>query len=269
MSDIQKLTKEELAIFQTDIPAIYKVENYVVNVAKNQVDFMQWCKFVIQQALDCKGDNKTDKAGETTMAIGFAKAILLDYSHISLDLIEQTLIRNHFGEGYVASWGSLIETLQKEGLNRQSVENKLKELEKVRKQEEQERQQRLHKLREQQNTPQAKRKRVKQIYIDWIEKGKLDDYNNEVFSWIIKKELYHWSEEERAKAKSIARTKTREVYVKMKARAGMDFDKIKRINTIINSTLEEEELFDKFNKEQLTTIYFQSIKAEKEQNNDV
>lgn len=251
-----------LAVQQPQQLAKYEPKYYVAVLSESNI--LEACQVMIDKALLFKGNNKTENEA-SLMAVMLKEKIQKSYSHLTLEQIDETLFDNNYGEGFGVSVLSLVSALEKSELHRQSLENKRKIIEREREEE----MKKIHEFqqqeREKQNTPEARKQKVNGIYKEWLEGGKLHDYNNECFGWIIENELYDWSAQEREKAKRIATTRTKEIFRQMKARAekSFDFEKVKQLQAIVYSTLEEQELFDKFNKEELTLVYFNVLKQKK------
>lgn len=262
MQDNNHNNNNSLAVHQPQQLAKYEPKYYVAVLSESNI--LEACQVMIDKALLFKGNNKTEnEAG--IMAVMFKEKIQKSYSHLTLEQIDETLFDNNYGEGFGVSVLSLVSALEKSELHRQNLENKRKIIER----EKEEEMKKIHEFqqqeREKQNTPEVRKQKVNGIYKEWLEGGKLHDYNNECFGWIIENELYDWSAQEREKAKRIAITRTKEIFRQMKERAekSFDFEKIKQLNTMLYSSLEEQELFDKFNKEELTLVYFNVVKQNK------
>ena len=262
MQDNNHNNNNSLAVHQPQQLAKYEPKYYVAVLSESNI--LEACQVMIDKALLFKGNNKTEnEAG--IMAVMFKEKIQKSYSHLTLEQIDETLFDNNYGEGFGVSVLSLVSALEKSELHRQNLENKRKIIER----EKEEEMKKIHEFqqqeREKQNTPEVRKQKVNGIYKEWLEGGKLHDYNNECFGWIIENELYDWSAQEREKAKGNAITRTKEIFRQMKARAEktFDFEKIKQLNTMLYSSLEEQELFDKFNKEELTLVYFNVLKQKK------
>lgn len=255
----------DLIIQTTSIVELYKKDNYVV--FQNPNDFLSRCKLIVQAALDCKGDNKTDQTIEATMIIQLSKILLLNFSHVSMDLIEQTLLINHYGEGYVANVSAMITVLEKAGLNNSSIENKKR----IAKEEEEE----YYRKKEEQNKKDYElngEKREKQRcvdrYEDWKKTGEFSDLSNETFSRLLNGKI-SFSKESIQTAKEIALSRAKEQLRAKKDKEArvLNFEATKKINCILENQnlLEKDNHYIYFFKHELVKEYFKT-RFEKENN---
>ena len=255
----------DLIVQTTSIVELYKKDNYVV--FQNPNDFLTRCKLIVQAALDCKGDNKTDQTTEATMIIQLSKILLLNFSHVSMDLIEQTLLIAHYGEGYVANVSAMITVLEKAGLNNESMENKKR----TAKESEDE----YYRIRDEerirdfeQNGEEREKQRCIDRYEDWKKTGEFSDLSNETFSRLLNGKI-SFSKESIQSSKEIALSRAKEQLraKKDKEAKQLNFDATKKINCILENQnlIEEDNHYIYFLKHELTKEYFKS-RLKKENN---
>lgn len=243
---------------------LYSKNNYLINVDPKSLATR--CANIITRALICKGDNKIEEDEEDAMTVMLFNILNMNFSHISIELIERTLEKHHYGEGFVANVSSMIECLEKAGLINDNLNNKRKLIE--------ERENELQKQKEEREIRYYEKhkeeldiKYCKECYEGYKQRGNFSDLFNRVYKRLTEKGVV-FTQEQLTKASELATSQTRKYLTNKRDREAkqFNFNETKRIGRIINSTkeLQKETYYEHRYKHELTKMYFKK-RYEKEQ----
>lgn len=243
---------------------LYSKNNYLINVEPKSLATR--CANIITSALICKGDNKIEEDEEDAMTVMLFNILNMNFSHISIELIERTLAKHHYGEGFVANVSSMIECLEKAGLANDNLNNK-RQLIEERENERYEQQEKAKIKYYEEHKEEIEVKYCNECYEDYKRKGDFSDLFDKVFNRLSEKKVV-FSKEQIAKANEVATSQTRKYLTNKRdrEREAKRINEAKRIGSIINSTkeLQKETYYEHRYKHELTKQYFKK-RYEKEQ----
>ena len=250
-----QLTKQEfhqLSAVEQKQYLTYSPNCYIQNIS-DEITYRECLKIVVKAIL-FKGVNKTEEE-EKAITLMFIESLKNNYSYLTIELINKTLLKNNYGEGFSVSPASLISCIEKD-LYLTNLENKKKESQR--------------KLEEERpkiflpEIPQHKQdeKYLRQCYEDFLTRNSFFCWGDNLFNIIKKYNLYYFSEEEQEKATRRAKNITIKFLCKKKKEAKTTFSlkEAQAISKIIVNDVTQYFSYEDYYKRELCRIYFENLK---------